>query len=65
MNVEGSQTVIDGGALASGVTELLSTPRPQPADRTVTSASAREPIVDVRESIAFLHNSALRTQEVN
>src|SRR5262249_32809432 len=25
----------------------------------------REPIVDVRESIAFLHNSALRTQEVN
>jgi inosose dehydratase len=25
----------------------------------------REPIVDVRDSIAFLHNSALRTQEVN
>jgi inosose dehydratase len=25
----------------------------------------REPIVDVRESIAFLHKSALRTQEVN
>ena len=25
----------------------------------------REPIVDVSESIAFLHNSALRTQEVN
>jgi inosose dehydratase len=25
----------------------------------------REPIVDVRESIAFLHNSALRTQEVS
>jgi inosose dehydratase len=25
----------------------------------------REPIVDVMESIAFLHNSALRTQEVN
>jgi inosose dehydratase len=25
----------------------------------------REPIVDVGESIAFLHNSALRTQEVN
>ena len=25
----------------------------------------REPIVDVTESIAFLHNSALRTQEVN
>ncbi|MGZ4196344.1 MAG: sugar phosphate isomerase/epimerase family protein [Solirubrobacteraceae bacterium] len=25
----------------------------------------REPIDDVRESIAFLHNSALRTQEVN
>jgi hypothetical protein len=25
----------------------------------------RAPIVDVRESIAFLHNSALRTQEVN
>lgn len=27
--------------------------------------AGREPIVDVSESIAFLHNSALRTQEVN